>query len=84
MVSLLAGGTLLLLTSTAHAEAIRKASFGLVSDFQFVEHLKRDGFAVIRAFETAQSADSMMQVRSNLRNVHQPKRTGLEIVLQWL
>ena len=65
MVSLLAG-TLLLLTSTAHAEAIRKASFGLVSDFQFVEHLKRDGFAVIRAFETAQSADSMRAAMAGL------------------
>lgn len=69
MASLLTGTLLLLtleMTSTAHAEATRKASFGLVSDFQFVDHLKRDGFAVIRGFETAQSADSMRAAMAGL------------------
>jgi phytanoyl-CoA hydroxylase len=49
-----------------HAEALRKASFGLVSDFQFVDDIERDGFAVIRGFETADSTDSMRAAMAGL------------------
>jgi hypothetical protein len=51
---------------TLRAEALRKASFGLISDFQFVDDFKRDGFAVIRGFETANSADSMRATMAGL------------------
>ena len=55
-----------LLAEASCNAAIRKASFGLVSDFRFVDDLQRDGVAVIHGFETAESADSMRAAMAGL------------------